>query len=79
MTRVSGVHSFCLGGTHAGVGRVGLGPPVGFSPLFTLEFSQQKKNFSAEITMSTLPNGRSGERERSLLSDSRSGGGACRA
>ena len=36
----------CLGGPHAGVGRVGLGPPVGFSPLFTLEFSQQKKKIS---------------------------------
>ena len=35
-----------LGGTHAGVGRVGLGPPVGVFPLFKLEFS---------ITMSTLP------------------------
>ena len=46
---------FCLGGYHAGVGRVGLGPPVGVFPLFTLEFSQQKKKFSAEITMSTLP------------------------
>ena len=43
------------GGRHDGVGRVGLGPPVGFFPLFTLEFSQQKKKFSAEITMSTLP------------------------
>ena len=53
--RASGVFYFCLGGHHDGVGRVGLGPPVGFPPLFTLEFSQQKKNFSAEITMSTLP------------------------
>ena len=42
-------------GYHAGVGRVGLAPPVGFFPLFKLEFSQQKKKFSAEITMSTLP------------------------
>ena len=46
---------FCLGGTHDGVGRVGLGPPVGFFPLFTPEFSQQKKKISAQITMSTLP------------------------
>ena len=46
---------FAWGGTHDGVGRVGLGPPVGFFPLFTPEFSQQKKKFSAEITMSTLP------------------------
>ena len=46
---------FCLGGPHDGVGRVGLGPPVGFFPLFKLEFSQQKKKFSAQITMSTLP------------------------
>ena len=38
-----------------GVGRVGLGPPVGGFPLFTPEFSQQKKKISAEITMSTLP------------------------
>ena len=45
----------CLGGHHDGVGRVGLGLPVGFFPLFTPEFSQQKKNFSAQITMSTLP------------------------
>ena len=51
----SGVCYFCLAGYHAGVGRVGLGPPVGFFPLFKLEFSQQKKKFSAEITMSTLP------------------------
>ena len=51
----SRAYFFCLGGTHDGVGRVGLGPPVGFSPLFTPEFSQQKKNFSAQITMSTLP------------------------
>ena len=35
---------------HDGVGRVGLGPPVGVFPLFAPEFSQQKKNFSAEIT-----------------------------
>ena len=46
---------FAWGGQHAGVGRVGLGAPVGFFPLFTLEFSQQKKKISAEITMSTLP------------------------
>ena len=46
---------FAWGGTDAGVGRVGLGPPLGFFPLFTPEFSQQKKKFSAEITMSTLP------------------------
>ena len=48
---------FAWGGTNDGVhvGRVGLGPPVGFFPLFKLEFSQQKKKFSAEITMSTLP------------------------
>ena len=50
----SGVCYFCLAGPHDGVGRVGLGPPVGFFPLFTPEFSQQKKNFS-QITMSTLP------------------------
>ena len=49
------VVTFCLGGPHAGVGRVGLGLPLGFFPLFTPEFSQQKKKFSAEITMSTLP------------------------
>ena len=49
------VFYFCLTDTHDGVGRVGLGPPVGFFPLFTPEFSQQKKKFSAEITMSTLP------------------------
>ena len=46
---------FASGGPHDGVGRVGLGLPVGFFPLFTPEFSQQKKKFSAEITMSTLP------------------------
>ena len=51
----SRVGYFCFGGPHDGVGRVGLGPPVGFFPLFKLEFSQQKKKFSAEITMSTLP------------------------
>ena len=50
-----GVFFFCVGGPHDGVGRVGLGPPVGVFPLFKLEFSQQKKKFSAEITMSTLP------------------------
>ena len=32
-------------GYHAGVGRVGLGPPVGVFPLFTPEFSQHKENF----------------------------------
>ena len=31
-----------MGGTHDGVGRVGLGPPVGFSPLFTPEFSKKE-------------------------------------
>jgi len=46
---------FCFGGPVAGVGRVGLGPLFGFFPLFTPEFSQQEKKFSAEITMSTLP------------------------
>ena len=47
---------FCLGGTHDGVGRVGLGPPVGFFPLFTPEFSQHKKKFSrGNHTVSTLP------------------------
>ena len=51
----TGVYFFCLGGTHAGVGRVGLGPPVGVFPLFTPEFSQHKKKISAKITMSTLP------------------------
>ena len=51
----SSVGAFCLGVPHDGVGRVGLGPPVGFFPLFTPEFSQQKKKFSAEMTMSTLP------------------------
>jgi len=54
--KAGGVY-FCLGGPHDGVGRVGLGPPVGVFPLFKLEFSQQKKKFSAEITMSTLPKG----------------------
>ena len=49
------VFFFCLAGPDDGVGRVGLGPLVGFSPLFTPEFSQQKKKISAEITMSTLP------------------------
>ena len=48
---------FAWGGQHDGVGRVGLGTPVEFFPLFTPEFSQQKKKFSAEITMPTLPNG----------------------
>ena len=33
------------------VGGVGLGPPVGFFPLFTLEISQQKKKIFGEITM----------------------------
>ena len=33
-----------MGVPHDGVGRVGLGPPVGFFPLFTPEFSQQKRN-----------------------------------
>ena len=51
----SGGVYFCLGGPHDGVGRVGLGPPVGVFPLFKLEFSQQKKKFCAEITMSTPP------------------------
>ena len=54
LPRPGGVY-FCLAGYHDGVGRVGLGPPVGVFPLFKLEFSQQKKKFSAEITMSTLP------------------------
>ena len=49
------VYFFCLGGPDAGEGRIGLGPPVGVFPLFKLELSQQKKKFSAEITMSTLP------------------------
>jgi len=33
---------FCLGGPHPGVGRVGLGPPVGVFPLPTLEFSEKE-------------------------------------
>ena len=41
-----------FGGQHAGVGRVGLGPPVGVFPLFT---NFQKKKNSTEITISTLP------------------------
>ena len=49
----TGVYYFCLAGPHAGVGRVGLGPPVGVFPVFTPELSQQKKKFSAQITMST--------------------------
>ena len=49
------MYIYLLAGYHDGVGRVGLGPPVGVFPLFKLEFSQQKKKFSAEITMSTLP------------------------
>ena len=49
---LSGVCYSCLGGPHAGVGRVGLGPPVGVFPLFKLEFSE--KELFGEITMSTL-------------------------
>ena len=46
---------FAWGGQHDGVGRVGLGPPVGFFPLFAPEFSQQKKIFfPAEITKTLL-------------------------
>ena len=39
---LAGVYSFCLGGQHAGVGRVGLGAPLGFFPLFTPEFSKKE-------------------------------------
>ena len=53
--RESGVGSFCLGGTHDGVGRVGLGPPVGFFPLFKLEFSQQKKKFPRKSRCQPTP------------------------
>ena len=51
---------FCFGGPHAGVGRVGLGPPVGGFPLFTLEFSQHKKNFPRESRCQPSPRVRSG-------------------
>ena len=56
LTQVSFIFAWPEDTPHDGVGsRVGLGPPLGFFPLFTPEFSQQKKKFSAEITMSTLP------------------------
>jgi len=52
---VAGVVYFCLAVHHDGVGRVGSGPSRRGFPSLTPEFSQQKKIFSAQITMSTLP------------------------
>ena len=41
----AGVCYFCLAVRHDGVGRVGLGPPVGVFPLFTPEFTAEKEVF----------------------------------
>ena len=56
LTQVSFIFAWPEDTPHDGVGsRVGLGPPLGFSPLFTLEFSQHKKNFPPESRCQPSP------------------------